>query len=108
MPQIAALLLTSIMATAAAAGYSPQHDAAQKRFQGNEEPTAKDATWTSPSIFKVGLYDDGSSRDGYAQYVCMTLNDYGFKEKKVWVQIIDIVKLVRDDKWVKIGEAHCQ
>ena len=87
--------------------YSTQHDEVMKLFQSSEEPTAKDALWTAADIFKVGVIDDGSRRDGYAQYVCEVLYDYGFRGSKVWVQVIDIVKLTRNGKWEKLGEAHC-
>ena len=64
--------------------------------------------WTSIDIFKVSVINDGSRRDCYADYVCQVLYDYGFKGKKVWVQVIDIVKLTRNGDWVKLGESHCQ
>jgi len=91
-----------------AGSYSAQHDQVTELFQGQEEPTAKDATWTSPTTFKVGVINDGSSRDGYAEYVCLTLYDYGFKGKKVLVRVIDIVQLTQNDKWVNLGAAYCQ
>lgn len=70
----------------------------EKLFQSSEEPTAKDALWTAKNIFKVAVFDDGSSRNGYAQYVCGVLNERGFH--KTWVQIIDVIKLT------EIGRAH--
>jgi hypothetical protein len=88
--------------------YSTQHEQVKQRFQSNEEKTAKDAIWTARDIFKVGVIDDGSRRDGYADYVCQVLYDYGFKSQKVWVQVIDIVQLSRNGKWVKLGESRCQ
>lgn len=88
--------------------FSSQHEMVQKLFQSNEEKTAKDSAWTARDIFKLGVISDGSRRDGYAEYVCQVLYDYGFKGKKVWVQVIDIVELIRNSDWVKLGEAHCQ
>lgn len=85
-----------------------QREKVQKLFQGNDEPRAKDALWTSHDVFKVGVIDDGTSRDGYASYVCQVLYEHGFKGQKVWVQIIDIVKLTRNNDWVKLGESHCE
>ena len=80
----------------------------EARFKGSaDEPTSKDAVWTADDIFKVGVINDGTDRSGYAEYVCNVLYDYGFKGKKVWVQVIDIVKLTRSSKWEKLGEAHC-
>jgi len=80
----------------------------EARFKGSaDEPTSKDAVWTSDDIFKVGVISDGTDRSGYAEYVCNVLYEHGFKGKKVWVQVIDIVKLTRTNKWEKLGEAHC-
>ncbi len=73
----------------------------------NNEKIAKDSVWASKTMFKVGVLDDGSNRDGYASYVCQVLEDYGFKGAAMTVQIIDIQKLVSTDKWIKLGEAHC-
>lgn len=102
----------SPVAPAPEANESTELDKARKdveaRFKGSrDEPTSKDAVWTADDVFKVGVIDDGTDRSGYAEYVCNVLYDYGFKEKKVWVQVIDIVKLTRTNKWEKLGEAHC-
>ena len=80
----------------------------KKLFQGKDEPTAKDALWTSDDIFKVGVLNDGTSRDGYASYVCEVLYENGFRGVKVWVQVIDIIKLTKNNEWVKLGESHCK
>jgi hypothetical protein len=105
---IALSVVLSVMAVQASADtYSAQHEKVRKLFQSNEEKTVKDAVWTSRDILKVGVIDDGSRRDGYADYVCQVLYSYGFKGKKVWVQVIDIVKLTRNGDWVKLGESHC-
>lgn len=105
---IAGLAMAASMAMPAIAEtYSPQHDAVVKLFQGPSEKTAKDAVWTSRKIFKVGVLDNGTPRDGYASYVCQVLYEHGFKGQQVWVQIIDIAKLTRTNKWVKLGEARC-
>ncbi|USH01076.1 hypothetical protein K6Q96_08990 [Grimontia kaedaensis] len=91
-----------------AKSYSEEHQKVQTLFQSDEEKTAKDAVWTAPDIFKVGGIDDGSRREGYAEYVCLTLYDYGFKGKNVWVQIIDFDRLIKGNDWVKLGEKTCQ
>ncbi|ABD90584.1 hypothetical protein [Mannheimia haemolytica] len=77
-------------------------------FISDEEPKVKDATWTAPFIFKVGVFDDGTKRDGYAEYVCQVLYDHGFKGKGVLVSVIDIKKLVQTGDWVDLGKAKCQ
>ena len=84
------------------------HKNVKKHFQSSKEKTAKDAVWTTNNIFKVGVMNDGTNRNGYAQYICSTLYDYGFKGKSIWVQVIDVVKLTKNGKWVKLGEARCK
>ena len=102
------LLLASFVLSASVAKAQGHREKVQQLFQGKDEPTAKDALWTSHDIFKVGVIDNGASRDGYASYVCQVLYDYGFKGNKVWVQVIDIVKLTRNNDWIKLGESHCE
>lgn len=58
-------------------------------------------------MFKVGVSDDGTSRDGYAEYVCMKLHDFGFKDQGIFVQVIDYDKLMKTEEWVKLGVAQC-
>ncbi|MDX8160981.1 hypothetical protein [Acinetobacter pittii] len=77
-----------------------------EHFKKNER-IAKDSVWTSKKMFKVGVLDNGKNRDGYASYVCQTLDDFGFKGAGISVQIIDIQKLVNTNKWIKLGEAQC-
>lgn len=91
-----------------AKSYGAQHDKVVKLFQSNEEKKAKDAVWTANNIFKVGVINDGSNRSGYAQYICSVLDDYGFKGKGIWVQVIDIMQLTQKSKWVKLGDSRCK
>ncbi len=88
--------------------YSANHEKVKILFKSNTEKTAKDAVWTARKIFKVGVFDNGTPRNGYAMYVCEILYEYGFKEKNIWVQIIDIVKLSQTGDWVRLGQAHCK
>lgn len=105
---VAILFQLTVVSTSLAESFGPQHDKVVSIFKSNDEPTAKDAVWTTINTFKVGVINDGSNRSGYAQYVCEVLNDEGFKGKGVWVQVIDIVKLNKSGKWVKLGETHCR
>lgn len=105
---ICVFLATASLTVKAETSFSPAHDAVLKQFKNPKiEKTAKDAIWTKRDIFKVGVIPNGGSRDGYANYVCEVLYEHGFKGDKVWVQIIDIVKLTRTGKWEKLGEAKC-
>lgn len=86
--------------------YDNAKNAVVEKFK--TEPTAKDSVWTSDKVFKVGVIDDNTNRDGYANYVCEVLYDYGFKGKDITVKIIDVVKLVKNNKWENIGSAQCK
>jgi hypothetical protein len=81
-------------------------------FKSNKEPTAKDAIWTNSlgDIFKVGVYDDGTNRNGYAQYICLTLHTEtcGFDNQNILIQVIDYAKLMQNNEWVKLGEYRCK
>lgn len=82
---------------------------ALKYFKDGNEPKVKDALWTSSFMFKVGVIDDGSNRDGYAEYVCGLLrDDYQITDSTLMVQVIDISKLVKQGEWIKLGEASCR
>ena len=85
-------------------GQESLRDEVTRHFQSSSEPTAKDALWSANDVFKVGVIDDGTNRDGYARYVSEVLAEKGFKNRRIWIQIIDIVKLNNDGKWVKLGE----
>ena len=89
-----------------------QQETVTRLFQSDEEPTALDALWTIPgSIFKVGVRNTclpgTKCMNGYASYVCQTLDEYGFEGEKVWVHVIDYFKLMQDNEWVKLGDMHC-
>lgn len=106
-PRIALLLVSIPFFANAASELSPKQNEVTAYFKSNEEKTVFDAVWTSSSMFKVGRYDNGTSQNGYAQYVCEVLREHGVSAGNS-VQVIDIVKLSRDSKWVKLGEAHCK
>ncbi len=101
--------LISPNADAALSGskYSPAHEEVEMLFRSSKEPTAKDAIWTQEKIFKVGVLNDGYSQDGYAQYICLILEEHGFKGKGIWVHVIDIVQLADHGKWIKLGQKRC-
>lgn len=72
----------------------------------DSEKAVKDAVWTSPTMLKVGVLDDGTRRDGLARYFCQRLHERGLKGKQLTVQIVDIVKVTQGN-WIKLGESHC-
>ena len=74
-------------------------------FISDAEPKVKDAVWTQKNWLYLGVYNDGTKRDGLAQYACMVLNDMGFKG--IHIKIIDLQKMYQTKKWVKLGYAYC-
>ncbi len=103
-----ALALACTAAQAQQPPLSPGQEAVLRQFKSPAEKKAKDALWTSQSMFKVGVIDDGTRRDGYAGYVCEVIADHGLSGRGISVQVIDIQKLVRTNKWVALGEARCR
>lgn len=106
MKLLTGLLLAAITLTAQAQATPAQQKDVLAYLKSGAEPRVKDSMWTSASMLKVGVLDDGTPRDGFAQYLCEELASRGVRG--VNVQVIDIAKLVRTDKWVKLGEAHCR
>lgn len=70
----------------------------------NAEPKVKDLMWRGSTLY-VGVLDDGSNRFGYALYVCNVLAEHDLRG--MTVHVMDIVKIVRDNDWVKLGSADC-
>jgi hypothetical protein len=72
----------------------------------NAEPKVKDAAWNNthdPSLL-AGVFDDGSNRDGYAEYLCMVLAEHNLRGGVV--RVMDVAKAARDD-WKELGKAWC-
>lgn len=106
-------LFVLLMAAALAACFpaepmTPAHEQVAARFKGEDEPTAKDAMWTSPHVFKVGVLDNRQNRDGYAAYVCEVVVEAGLDGKDIEVQVVDIVSVAKGDRWRILGRASCR
>ncbi len=104
---ITIILVALVSLTANAETFSDNHETVKNHFISDKEKTTKDALWTTEDIFKVGVFDDGSNRNGYAEYVCLILLQHGFKGKNIWVHVIDISKLLQNKEWVKLGDTFC-
>ncbi|MEO7688776.1 MAG: hypothetical protein ABIS51_05775 [Sphingomonas sp.] len=86
-------------ATAAVRPEKPRFDpaaiAAMKK-QLLAEPKIKDVLFQGDPMlvdWQVGVYDDGSSRVGYAGYVCLRLREKGLVDEDTDVRIVDIRKV---------------
>lgn len=100
------ILAFSFMPESSAYKRSDKQKLIEEKFKSAHEKVALDALWTDDKVFKVAVRDDGSNRDGYANYVCEVLIGSGYSS--VQVQIIDVVKLNNNNKWVKLGTARCK
>ena len=74
------------------------------------EPKVKDAVITDADVLYASVLDDGTRRDGYAEYLCQLLGDY-----KTTVKRVKVVKYNstndpdRDNAYgVLLGEAMCE
>lgn len=85
---------------------SAARDRVLAQFKSADEPTAQDAIWTSDTMFKVGVLDNGSSRSGYADYVCSVLRENGLAAG-YHVEIVDIVSIAAGGRWTVLGEKAC-
>lgn len=111
MKKVFIIFFTIILTTPAliyAESLGPKYDKIITFFQGDTEPSALDATWDSKTSFKIGVIDDGSNWDNYADYACEILYNEGLKGQEIEVKIIDIQKLAYKKKWVTLGDASCK
>lgn len=103
------LIILSFLCSSAIAGeLSPERKAIEDQFNSDQEPISIEALWTDDMVFKVGVYDDGSHRDGYAEYVCGEINRLGLNGLNILVRVIDIDKLRRTGEWVNLGTGYCK
>jgi len=84
---------------------SPQHDRVVTELEAQE--SVFEAVWFNPQYLKLTRYKQATPQHGFAEYVCSVLVDTGFKGPFVDVEIIDVIKLVRQKEWDVIGEARC-
>jgi len=88
--------------------YSPEHTMVLEDLKTSESQI-KDGIWSSPYMLKVAMYNDGSSRAGFAQYLCLILMDYKLLPKGSYlITIIDYNKMRMKNEWIKIGQSRCK
>lgn len=83
---------------------------AQDRYanhlKSGAEPIAKDALWMTGASLYVGVVDDKTNRNGYAEYICSDAASHGVKPQLV--KVVDIVDVARDGKFRELGKALCK
>ncbi len=53
----------------------------------------------------VGVVDDGTKRDGFAQYVCLKAGEFDIEVELV--KVVDISTLVKTGKFKELGRSFC-
>lgn len=96
----------SIPVTASAAPNPTQKAFVTYLVKSGSEPKVKDATWATDRNLYVGVIDDKTRRDGFAEYICSVASDHGVTPDLV--KVIDIVKLIKTGKFFEMGKAYCQ
>ncbi|KAA2240322.1 hypothetical protein F0L74_29620 [Chitinophaga agrisoli] len=74
-----------------------------------KEPKIKDAVITEANVLYAAVDDDGTRRDGYAQYLCQVLAEHNSTVN--WIKVVKYGSS-NDPKadnayGVLLGEAHC-
>jgi len=99
------LFLFLICITASVYPQSPEIKAKLKMLM-NDEPKVKDYVLTDANVFYASVLDDGTNRNGYAQYLYYALKGENIKLFKVVVVRLGSQKDPKRDNayGVKLGE----
>ena len=83
--------------------------AAQKAIRA--EPKVKDLLYQPGQAveWQIGVLDDGTSRVGYANYICEVLGQHGALKPTTHVRIVDIAKVSRGENFraASLGHVAC-
>jgi len=73
------------------------------------EPKIKEALITDANVLYVSVVDDGTNRNGYAEYLCQILNENDATTN--WVKVVKAGSSKNPNKdnayGVLLGEKHC-
>lgn len=87
----------------------PQIDAALRAIRA--EPKVRDVLYQPGQAvaWQIGVLDDGTSRVGYANYICQLLDSQGVTLPSTHVRIVDIVKVIHDGDFrgASLGHVAC-
>lgn len=76
-----------------------------------DEPKIKDFTYDPNAAvqWQIGVIDDGTSRVGYANYICELLAEHGVSNDRTQVRIVDIVKVSagKNFRSASLGHVAC-
>lgn len=101
------LLLFLALTCITVAGYSQSAEVKQKiKTLMLDEPKVKDYVYTDANVLYASVVDDGTSRNGYAQYLYYELKGKGIKPFKVVIVKLGSQKDPKRENayGVKLGE----
>lgn len=77
-----------------------------------KEPQIRDMIYKAAETvqWNIGVLDDGTSRVGYAEYVCTILEEHSALAGRTHVRIVDIAKVTkgRDFRDANLGHVICE
>lgn len=104
------LLFIIVMLISALTFAQSAADVAKVKDLMKAEPKVKDFVLTDANVLYVSVIDNGTNRDGYADYMCSVM-----REAHVNVLKVKVVKLgsqkdpKRDNAYgIKLGESQCK
>jgi len=102
------LLFTVSCAESKKPSDDPNNKTAFEEIQ--KESKIKEAIITDANVLYVSVEDDGTRRDGYAEYLCEILREH--KATTTWVKVVKINSSKdqsSDNAYgILLGEAHCE
>ncbi|KPL69290.1 hypothetical protein SZ64_14965 [Erythrobacter sp. SG61-1L] len=62
-----------------------------------------------PANWNIGVFDDGTSRIGYAGYICQVVQEHGAVTPSTQVRIVDVVKVKAGENFraASLGRMNC-
>ncbi len=104
-----ALALTTIITAQAITTASAQADWRTKALElATAEQKVHEATWSQEESLWVSMNDDGTSRDGFASYLCLVLNEAGRPQGEfIAVTAWDKASMATASP-KQLGKAYCQ
>jgi hypothetical protein len=96
-------------------GAQPETDQAVQKALAllKAEPKVKDVLYQPNAAVRwsVGIFDDGTNRNGYAEYLCLTLKDAGVDQKGTIVRVVDMAKIAQGGvpgRETSLGSMNCE